>query len=85
MIRYRLHIQPLAKATGIENANLLWKAMGGGNTGISKATAYELWEGTKTMYKQDTIDLICDILHCSPGSLFVPVEGKATAKKAARS
>lgn len=40
-----------------------------------------LWSGTPTSVRLDDLDVICDVLECSPAELLVPEPDKVAARR----
>ena len=56
-----INIKEAAQKRSIENANQLWKKIGG-----SKSTSFELFDGVKKMIRTDTMDRLHNKLGITP-------------------
>jgi len=72
-IRYviTIRVRELAEKAGIEKPYHLQQA-----TGLSSEVSQRLWRDEFEKISKDTMERLCEALHCEPGDLFVRVKRK---------
>lgn len=60
-----VHVSEVARKRGLATAYQLRKALG-----VSPTVAARLWRGDFAMLGVDTLDKLCHVLKCQPGSLL---------------
>lgn len=75
-LEVRIVVKDLAQRVGITNPYQLHKILD-----VSYPTAERLFEGTSVSVYMDTIALLCEVLECEPGDLFIrtPRTGSTSA------
>jgi DNA-binding Xre family transcriptional regulator len=71
----RLRIREAAEERGITTAYQLQKAMN-----VPPMTASRLWKGEMEMIGLNTIDAVCEALHCLPSDLILYIPNKKRQK-----
>lgn len=69
-IMVKLKVDKIASKKGIKNASQLSAAASQIGLTLHLQTAYDLWNNTAERIALSTIDILCEVLDCSPGALF---------------
>ncbi|MCA1613967.1 MAG: helix-turn-helix transcriptional regulator [Acidobacteria bacterium] len=73
-----LRVREIAEERGISNPFALSK-----ESGVAYANCYKIWNNQQKMISLDTIDRLCEALHCEPGDILVKAPTTTTRKAGA--
>lgn len=65
-LKVQIMVKDLAKRAGIDNPYQLQKILD-----VSYPTAARLFDGSSEAVYMETIGLLCEVLNCEPGDLFI--------------
>lgn len=65
-LKVRIMVKDLAKRVGIDNPYQLQKILD-----VSYPTAARLFDGSSEAVYMETVSLLCEVLNCEPGDLFI--------------